>query len=187
MLAPDLPEFHPIVQMLWEKSRIAARKMEGKPEPETRAEKKKSKKDMPNKREVDLVSSERTGESKAWHDTAARLERKATSQKNKNDVNAAIESTKMALQYRRAYLSKKQATSRSLPRAQQELAQTLVNLALLVLIVDLSKDAEVYFKEAEELYRASGMSKSEDCVLEIQRELERLKWKNKQLPTGRTR
>ena len=128
------------------------------------------------------VRSERSwseNQTQSWFQTATRLERKAQSQKNKGDIVGAIESLKVVLDFRRASLAKRVESGRHVSKTKQEVARTLVGLAHLVLIIDETKEAEAFFKEAVELYKASGLSKNEDCMLEINRELDRLRWKNK--------
>jgi hypothetical protein len=146
--------------MLWDKSRIAARKM----------------KEGPNDSRSEPKSASLTN---TWFRTASRLERKAQTQKSQGDIVGSIKSTKIVLEFRRAYLSKRIEAERNVSKAKQQVARTLVSLAHLVLITDATTEAEIYFKEAIDLYKSGGLSKGEDCMLEIQRELERLRWQKK--------
>ena len=80
----DLPEFHPIVQMLWDKSRIAARKMAEGDSVKTRS----SESNDP------LREQKSASHTNTWFQTMSRLERKAQTQKSQGDIAGAIESTK---------------------------------------------------------------------------------------------
>ena len=176
----ELPEFHPIVQMLWEKSRAASRKM-NVDDSSASVQKREPMPETPSEPSNELIPSkqENASQSDTWYHTASRLEKKALSQKNKGDIEGAIQSTKVVLEFRQAYLSKRTESRRDLSRAKQSVARTLVSLAHLVLITDAIRQAEKYFKQALGLYKSSGAPKGADCMLEIQRELERLRWQQK--------
>jgi len=92
------------------------------------------------------------------------------------DIDCAIETTKNVLDFRRACLAKQPRWKKGSARGKQEVSSTLINLARLVLLKGRTKEAENYLKEALELYQSSGLQKGCDRIMEVQRELERLKW-----------
>lgn len=114
-----------------------------------------------------------------WYQTASRLEKKARAKKEKGDINGAIEDTKHVLEFRKAYLARTRENKKPTAKSGQQVAHTLVELAKLQLIKEDVGEAEDLFREAMDIYKSIGLSKSADCVQEIKRELDRLKWQGR--------
>ena len=194
-LNAELPEYHPVVHMLWEKSRKAAEKMTGKED--STADTKEIDSETVNSdmgqelSAVDSVNGEIDSKSEneqdqagcasinSWFQTASRLEQKAKSRKEKGDIDGAIEATKHVLEFRRVHLAKRRESKKPICNASQEVAKTLVGLAKLQLIREDVGEAEELLREAMVLYKLSGFSKRSDYVQEIKRELDRLKWQRR--------
>lgn len=121
-----------------------------------------------------------------WSQTASNLEKKAKLKKERGDIDGAIEDAKHILEFRRAYAAKRVEGRKSVSKIRQEIAQTLVELARLWLIKEDVGEAGELFREAMDLYKSIGLSKHSDCVQEIKRELDRLKWQNKVSGRGRS-
>jgi hypothetical protein len=169
--------------MLWDKSRQAARKMGqssilSKHSVTTESEYPSESADECTENESPNTPS-RSSPAPSWLYAVSRLEKKAQNQKSRGDMKGAIESTNVVLEARRAHLSKRLNGTRKVSKAGTQVARTLVHLAQLVLITGATHQAEKHFKEAVDLYKSSGMPKSDDCMQEIQRELERLRWQHK--------
>ena len=173
--------------MLWDKSRTAAQKMAQSSILEKKFSISQASEDttidsmakIPSNESDTSADQGTTGQFSSWFYTASRLQKKAKNLKSKGDIDGAIESTKIVLELQRAARAKKEQSKRSFTKEQLQVAGTLVSLAQLVLIKDATKEAEGYFKEADELYKASGKTKDEDCVQDISRQLERLRWQQK--------
>jgi tetratricopeptide (TPR) repeat protein len=169
--AQNLPKEHPIIQMVWEKSRIAGEKMAEYVE-------------EPARRNVESsrpASRMRSDEAKVirrvtpWFCTASKVERKALAQEKKGNLDDAIESSLMALELRRTYLAKRGQSKRDTSKAKHRIARSLVNLARLMIRNGKKREAEDIFKEAIELYVSSGtVSRSHTCVRDIEAEVERI-------------
>jgi hypothetical protein len=173
--------------MLWDKSRAAAQKMGQTSILEKNSAPSQSSGDStidptgkhPKTVAVARVDHSATGQASSWFYTASKLQKKALTLKSKGDIDGAIESTNIVLELHRASLIKKDPSKRIYAKEQRQVASTLVSLAQLVLIKDAAKQAEEYFKEADDLYKASGMAKEDDRLQDISRELERLRWQQK--------
>ena len=111
--------------------------------------------------------------------TLSKLQKKATVQKNKGDIDGAIVTTKIILELHRASQKKKGQLKCNSSKKETLVAETLVSLAHFFLLKEANKDAEAYFKEAREMYKISGMTKDDNCVQEISRQLDRLRWQEK--------
>jgi hypothetical protein len=129
-----------------------------------------------NEAQAEAKHSDQTS---SWFHIASRLEKRAQAQKSGGDLDGAIQSTKHVLEFRQAYLSKRIQSNRSVSKAKHHVAHTLVGLAHLVLIANETKEAGIYLKGALDLYKSSGVPNGDDCVQEIQRELDRLRWQTK--------
>jgi tetratricopeptide (TPR) repeat protein len=166
--AQNLPEEHPIFQMVWEKSRVAGEAMaEYSEEPGGRK--------SGNSR---TGSRTRSNESKVaghltpWFCTASKIERKALAQEKKGNFDSAIESSLMALELRRTYLGKREYSQRDTSKAKHHIARSLVNLARLMVRNGKKKEAENSFKEAIEFYVSSEkVSRNHTCIREIEAEV----------------
>jgi hypothetical protein len=169
--------------MLWDKLRYAKRKMGqssilSKHSVTTESVSSSESADECTENESPNAPS-RSSPATSWLYAVSRLEKKAQNQKSQGDIKGAIESTNVVLEARRAHLSKRLNGKRKVSKAKKQVARTLVHLAHLVLITDATHQAEKHFKEAVDLYKSNGMPKSDDCMQEIHRELERLRWQHK--------
>ena len=124
-------------------------------------------------------SQQARGHFNTWFQTASTLDRKANAKKRKGDIDGALEAKKHVLHFRQACLEKRKDSKRTTAKARREVASTMVELAHLHLIKEESREAEALFKEAMSLYKASGVAKEADCMQEIKRELDRLRWQSK--------
>jgi hypothetical protein len=184
--------------MLWERSRVAAKEMEGEedylikmhdngtkdtessatPESDTDDTNDKVNEDTENIPE-NIETPPRCTQFSAWFQTASRLEKKASSRKHKGDIDGALEAKKLVLLFQQAYLAKRQGNKKTTTKAIRQVAGTLVDIAHLHLIKEEVLEAEKLFKEAMSKYKSSGISKGADSMQEIKRELDRLRWQNK--------
>eukprot|EP00934_Nitzschia_sp_Nitz4_P005562 Nitzschia sp. Nitz4//scaffold196_size54656//10819//13057//NITZ4_006632-RA/size54656-augustus-gene-0.39-mRNA-1//-1//CDS//3329540405//5552//frame0 len=174
----ELPEGHPVVQMLRGKLRRAEQGSKGEASSHgDRAKHVLASSECRDDQDTNHTrgSSNQFG---AWFLTASRLEKRALHRKKKGDIPGAIESTKHVLEFRRAYAAK-QPEGRKSWKANIQVASTLVSLANLLMIQEELREAETCFREALDLYRSSGATKNDEPVQEIQRELDRLKWQYK--------
>jgi tetratricopeptide (TPR) repeat protein len=173
----DMPQGHPIVQMIWKNSIIAAKKV-------VRNQKRKCDRAPDGGDHWDTQSGPNvTRQATPWHYTAAKLENKAQSQKKKGDVDGAIKSTRLVLDLHLTYLSKREEGDRDTSKAQHNVARTLINLARLLVLKEETQQAAIHYKEAIRLYSSSGtLTKNHIC--EIQGELDKLKIEEKAVPTS---
>jgi tetratricopeptide (TPR) repeat protein len=196
----DLPEYHPIVQMLWERSRLAAEEMEGEENSLIKMHDKGTKdtvssiasevntydeaievnEDTENTPENIQSSTKSCTQFSAWFQTTSRLDKKASLRKKKGDIEGALVAKNLVLEFQQAYLTKRKESKKSTTKAMRQVAGTLVEIANLYLIKEEVSEAEMLFKEATGLYKSSGLSKDADCMQQIRRELDRLRWQNKQ-------
>jgi tetratricopeptide (TPR) repeat protein len=167
--AQNLPKEHPIFQMVWEKSRIAGERMaECIEEPGRR-------RSVESSRTESRMRSDEPEVTRPWFCTASKVERKALAQEKKGNFDGAIESSLVALELRRTYLTKREESKRDTSKAKHHIARSLVNLARLMVKNGKKREAEDNFKEAIELYVSSGtVSRNHTCVREIEAEVERL-------------
>lgn len=115
----------------------------------------------------------------AWFQTTSRLEKKATLRKKKGDIDGALEAKKLILEFQQAYLTKRREGKKDPSKALRQVAGTTVDIAKLYLIKEEVSEAEKLFKQALSQYKTSGLAKDADCMQEIKRELDRLKWQSK--------
>ena len=109
-----------------------------------------------------------------WFDAVARLEKKVQSKLKKSDISGALRVQDRIVDFRRDYLAKKQEDMLPRSKESQELAKALVDLARLQTRMGVTKLAEGSFREAMNLYKASGVSRSAGCMQEIEAELGQL-------------
>ena len=193
----DLPEYHPIVQMLWERSRVAAKMMEGEEislidkfrQVETKEIEPSATQASYHTDDTQDESSEQDAENmpdnmqdppklkqcSAWFQSPSRFERKATWRKKKGDIYGAIEAKEIVLGFQQAYLTKRRENGKSTTKASRQMAQTLVDIANLHLVKEEAAAAEKLFKVAMGQYKSSGLTEEADSMQEIQRQLDRLK------------
>jgi tetratricopeptide (TPR) repeat protein len=178
----DMPQDHPIVQVIWKNSIIAAKKV-------VRNQKRKGDRAPDGGDHWDTQRGPNvTRQATPWHYTVAKLENKAQSQKKKGDVDGAIKSTRLVLDLYLTYLSKREEGDRDTSKAQHNVARTLINLARLLVLKDETQQAAIHYKEAMHLYSSSGtLTKDHVCVREIQGELDKLEIEEKASTSDRGR
>ena len=113
---------------------------------------------------------------KAWFQSASSLEKKAQSQKNKGNIDGAIETIQKGLEMRRATLSKRCEGKLDASKAKISLARPLVELGRLLVMKEKKHQAEECFKEAMRLYSSSGaLAKNHAKVRELKIEIDKLR------------
>ena len=144
--------------MLWEKSIIAGKKR------------------VQCLREESLSTKNQSSrQSKAWFQSAASLEKKAQIQKNKGNIDGAIELIQKGLEIRRTTLSKRCEGKLDSSKAKIGLARPLVELGRLLVMKEKKSQAEECFKEAMRLYSSSGaLAKNHASVRELKIDIDKL-------------
>ena len=109
-----------------------------------------------------------------WFDAVARLEKKVQTKLKKADISGALRVQDRIVDLRRDYLARKQEDMLPRSKESQDLAKALVDLARLQSRMGVTKLAEGSFREAMNLFKASGIPKNAECMQDIEGELSRL-------------
>ena len=148
-----LPDSHPIVQMLWDKSHMAASKMFHDHNKSTASK-------SASEKRLDSTALERRKEphtNNAWSYTISRLEEKAKAEKEKGDIEECIKSMYLVVEMRRKYLVKRMGSETSRKKAKQHLAASLLSLGRLELLTNGVERGMMCFTEALSLCKSSGL------------------------------
>jgi tetratricopeptide (TPR) repeat protein len=162
-----LPESHPIVQMLWDKSHMAASKMfqdqNSSAVSKTGVEKRSH-----------STSSEGHNESQtnAWSYTISHLEEKAKAEKEIGEIEECIKTMGLVVEMQRKYLAKRRGSEKSRNKAKQHLAASLLSLGRIELLACEVERGTICFKEALCLCKSSELNNEDAFVQEIEKNLQ---------------
>ena len=149
------PDSHPIVNMIWEKSHLAASKMHQEQYP---------------------VSVTEIGCIEGYEATISRLEEKVEMSKKIRDYKACTKTIDVVVDMKRTVIAKLEEENRDTKNAKQQLVASLIAMGEIVLITNSTKKSIECINEATDLLRTSDLSDQRDkCFEEIEKIVHRVK------------
>jgi hypothetical protein len=155
-----LPEMHPIVQMLWNRSHAAACMMSTVSNTE-------------DKKRVSsaIFENHEAAQTNACVDNISRLEEKVKAEKEKGDTEECIKTMHLVVELRRKCVAGSHGSEQSRNNAKQQLAASLLLLGRLEILTNGVKRGMMRFKEALDLCKKSGLNHGDSLVQEIEKSL----------------
>jgi len=142
-----LPDFHPVVRMIWEKSHIAATGMYQEQYPE----------------EVNEI-----GSIEGYRDTISRLEEKAEISKKTRDYKSCIKTIDVVVDMKRTVLWKLEEDKQNTENAKHQLAASLITMGKIELLTNSTEKTLECINEATDLLQNSGLDQNDKYFKQIE-------------------